>query len=145
MLGVPSMHFHITLILEVKSIHWWQSASRLVMMCFLNHQEQRDIHFQYIFPKFQVPWQPSSWDFWVPYYHEIQADYSNNKYAFIPVAGMVLLHQIMVPAVYSFVSWECVAGYDTKNTVNNKCNDLDITWLSKKHLWMQKLWVAPLL
>jgi hypothetical protein len=74
----------------------------------LNRREQRNIHFQYILLKFKVPWQPSPLEFWVLYCHEIQADASNNKSAFIPAVGMVLLHQIMVPAVYCFFSYRNV-------------------------------------
>jgi hypothetical protein len=97
-LGVPSMHFYITLILEVKSIHWCQSANRLLMLCFSNWREQTDIHIQNILPKFWVPWQPIPWDFWVPHRPEIPAVDSNNEFAFIAVVGMVQLRQIMVPA-----------------------------------------------
>jgi len=67
-----------------------------------------------------MPWQPSPWDFRVPHRHEIQADDGNIKFTFIAVVGMVLLQQIMVPALYRFVLQKCVAGYDTLNTVHNK-------------------------
>jgi hypothetical protein len=67
-----------------------------------------------------VPWQPSALDFSALCCHDVQqTDTSNNKVAFITVVGTVLLHQIMIPAVYSLVLWECVTGYDIKNTVHN--------------------------